>query len=341
MSNRFRNTIKHLKKGNKLNSKKKKERDLLDTQLEKVKIYQDKPRELLEDSKNQLSTPNQNLEKQSLTFCDECGQLMLPTKIGDKIVIKCKCGITKPFSEVMTNSYKITMNIGHPFNQESIYRCICGNKFSTYATFLDHTAICQKCKEYNIEHLKRSEERKFHEKVQKQEMKKSIKRSKINWEKEFSRKAKLIYQCACGKEYSSPNELLKHSSTCKICKEKKITRHSIRRFIKNKMEEGTISRIKAISMNKLEAIREAVRLENKLREKYKKEIKHLERHLNCDCSICRQLKKNIIWYDKGVHYRKLGEYEKAAECFMNALLTNPAKYNTNLYKNLFNSIFSK
>jgi len=56
-------------------------------------------------------TSKQNLKTQGLSFCNECGALMFPDKVNYKLVMKCKCGFTKPFDENKANSYKISSNI--------------------------------------------------------------------------------------------------------------------------------------------------------------------------------------------------------------------------------------
>ncbi len=53
-----------------------------------------------------------------MEFCDECGGLMLPSKMGGKKVFKCKCGFIKPFSEEKSDSYKVTTKIEHSPREE-------------------------------------------------------------------------------------------------------------------------------------------------------------------------------------------------------------------------------
>ena len=51
-------------------------------------------------------------------FCDECGGMMLPSKVNGKMVFKCKCGAIKPFSEEQKESYKLTTKIEHSVREE-------------------------------------------------------------------------------------------------------------------------------------------------------------------------------------------------------------------------------
>ena len=41
-----------------------------------------------------------------MEFCDECGSMMLPSKIDGKMVFKCKCGAIKMFDEDKSTAYK-------------------------------------------------------------------------------------------------------------------------------------------------------------------------------------------------------------------------------------------
>jgi len=53
-----------------------------------------------------------------MEFCDECGNLMLPSIIDGKKVLKCRCGAIKPFSDDKSQSYKITTKIEQPVRNE-------------------------------------------------------------------------------------------------------------------------------------------------------------------------------------------------------------------------------
>ena len=46
-----------------------------------------------------------------MKFCDKCGALMLPTKIDDKRVLKCReCGEEKPIEK---DGYKVKYHVEH------------------------------------------------------------------------------------------------------------------------------------------------------------------------------------------------------------------------------------
>jgi len=53
-----------------------------------------------------------------MEFCDECGGMMLPSTIDGKKVFKCKCGATKPFSEELSEDYKLSTKIEHSVREE-------------------------------------------------------------------------------------------------------------------------------------------------------------------------------------------------------------------------------
>ncbi|MHA1148425.1 MAG: RPA12/RPB9/RPC11 RNA polymerase family protein [Promethearchaeota archaeon] len=55
-----------------------------------------------------------------MEFCDVCGSMMLPSKVGGKRVLKCKCGAVKPFSEEKSDAYKISTKIEHSIKEEVI-----------------------------------------------------------------------------------------------------------------------------------------------------------------------------------------------------------------------------
>jgi len=107
-------------------------------------------------------TSKQNLKTQGLSFCNECGALMFPDKVNYKLVMKCKCGFTKPFDENKANSYKISSNIKHLCTEESIYRCVCSKKFQSHVEFLEHTRNCKKIVVRDIIHLLENKGTFFH-----------------------------------------------------------------------------------------------------------------------------------------------------------------------------------
>ena len=43
-----------------------------------------------------------------MEFCDECGSIMLPSKIKGKLVFKCKCGAIKTFDNNKSDAYKVS-----------------------------------------------------------------------------------------------------------------------------------------------------------------------------------------------------------------------------------------
>ena len=51
-------------------------------------------------------------------FCDECGGLMLPSKVDGVKVFKCKCGAIKPIAEELKASYKLKTKIEHSVREE-------------------------------------------------------------------------------------------------------------------------------------------------------------------------------------------------------------------------------
>ena len=53
-----------------------------------------------------------------MEFCDECGGMMLPSKVNGKKAFKCKCGAIKDFSEEKSGAYKLTRKIEHPVRNE-------------------------------------------------------------------------------------------------------------------------------------------------------------------------------------------------------------------------------
>ncbi|MHA1273947.1 MAG: RPA12/RPB9/RPC11 RNA polymerase family protein [Promethearchaeota archaeon] len=55
-----------------------------------------------------------------MEFCDECGSMMLPSKINGQKVFKCKCGAIKPFNDKESESYKLTTKIEHSIRNEVV-----------------------------------------------------------------------------------------------------------------------------------------------------------------------------------------------------------------------------
>lgn len=55
-----------------------------------------------------------------MEFCDECGGMMLPTKIEGKKVFKCKCGASKPLTEETSEAYKIKTTLEHSIKGEVV-----------------------------------------------------------------------------------------------------------------------------------------------------------------------------------------------------------------------------
>jgi DNA-directed RNA polymerase subunit M len=53
-----------------------------------------------------------------MEFCDECGGMMLPSKIDGIKVFKCKCGGIKPFSEEKSESYRVKTKIEQSIRNE-------------------------------------------------------------------------------------------------------------------------------------------------------------------------------------------------------------------------------
>lgn len=53
-----------------------------------------------------------------MEFCDKCGSMMLPSTLEGKVILKCKCGAIKPFSEETSESYKVHTKIEHPIRNE-------------------------------------------------------------------------------------------------------------------------------------------------------------------------------------------------------------------------------
>ena len=134
---RFRTISKSLRK----RDHKKKKYDPIIIQLdEMLKIYREKAWEILKELKSQ----KYSLGNIKLTFCDDCGRLMIPLKDKERLVVKCECGIIKPIDKAVPNSYTVSKHIEYSFREESIYKCVCGSKFASPGTFLKHAKTCNK-----------------------------------------------------------------------------------------------------------------------------------------------------------------------------------------------------
>ncbi|MFW9822430.1 MAG: RPA12/RPB9/RPC11 RNA polymerase family protein [Candidatus Thorarchaeota archaeon] len=55
-----------------------------------------------------------------MEFCDDCGSMMLPSKLNGKKIFKCKCGATKDFTEEKSEAYKLTTKIEHSVKGEVV-----------------------------------------------------------------------------------------------------------------------------------------------------------------------------------------------------------------------------
>ncbi|MHA2006043.1 MAG: transcription factor S [Promethearchaeota archaeon] len=53
-----------------------------------------------------------------MEFCNECGSMMLPTKLEGKRMFKCKCGASKPLTEEKSEAYRLNTKIKHPIRNE-------------------------------------------------------------------------------------------------------------------------------------------------------------------------------------------------------------------------------
>ena len=53
-------------------------------------------------------------------FCDECGGMMLPSKVNGKLVLKCRCGNVKDLSEIDSDAYKVSTKIEHSIRNEVV-----------------------------------------------------------------------------------------------------------------------------------------------------------------------------------------------------------------------------
>lgn len=52
-----------------------------------------------------------------MEFCDECGGIMTPSRRGQRKVLLCKCGETKPLDEDLIEGYVFTTKIDHPMGE--------------------------------------------------------------------------------------------------------------------------------------------------------------------------------------------------------------------------------
>jgi DNA-directed RNA polymerase subunit M/transcription elongation factor TFIIS len=106
----------------------------------------------LKNSESNLSPHKLNFEKEDkLSFCSECGALMLPSKVNDIKIMKCKCGATKPFEEKQVQMYVLKSNIKHQFDKDGIFFCVCGEKFDSQFKFLNHSYACQDRENYILD----------------------------------------------------------------------------------------------------------------------------------------------------------------------------------------------
>lgn len=53
-----------------------------------------------------------------MEYCDDCGSMMLPSKLNGKKLFKCKCGATKDLTEENAGAYKLTTKIEHSIRDE-------------------------------------------------------------------------------------------------------------------------------------------------------------------------------------------------------------------------------
>jgi len=99
-----------------------------------------------DEMEEQLAKHSESLfspSKEKLSFCSECGALMLPTIVNNLRIMKCKCGATKSFDEDQLNMYVLKTNIVQPFDEESMYFCVCGKKFASQIRFITHSKACE------------------------------------------------------------------------------------------------------------------------------------------------------------------------------------------------------
>ena len=53
-----------------------------------------------------------------MEYCDDCGSMMLPSKVSGKKIFKCKCGATKALTEQNSGAYILTTKIEHSVRGE-------------------------------------------------------------------------------------------------------------------------------------------------------------------------------------------------------------------------------
>jgi DNA-directed RNA polymerase subunit M len=53
-----------------------------------------------------------------MEYCDDCGSMMLPSKLNGKKIFKCKCGAIKDLTEENAGAYKLTTKIEHSIRDE-------------------------------------------------------------------------------------------------------------------------------------------------------------------------------------------------------------------------------
>ncbi len=53
-----------------------------------------------------------------MEYCNDCGSMMLPSKLNGKKIFKCKCGATKDLTEENSGAYKLTTKIKHSIRGE-------------------------------------------------------------------------------------------------------------------------------------------------------------------------------------------------------------------------------
>ncbi len=53
-----------------------------------------------------------------MEYCDDCGSMMLPSKLNGKKKFKCKCGATKDLTEENAGAYILTTKIEHSIRGE-------------------------------------------------------------------------------------------------------------------------------------------------------------------------------------------------------------------------------
>lgn len=219
------------------------------------------------NSESNLPIHKLNFEKEDkLSFCSECGALMLPSKVNDTIIMKCKCGATKPFDENQINMYILKTNIDHHFDEDSIFYCVCGKKFESQVAFLDHSKACQEHKKYIVP-VRTKHKRVIYDEFyeENEDIMDSLEWYKMVKNDEKVKISREYYCVYCGEKFQTGASYLEH-----------------RKAIKNN------------------------------------EIRDL--------------------FQRGIKYRKLGEYQKAVDCFKKILTINPHICDAILYLKLLESI---